>query len=457
MVNSTAKNIKKQANNSKLQQVNPQVAGVDIGATMLMVCVGHADGTQEVQRFGTFTHDLRKIVQWCKACSISSIAMEATGVYWIPLYDILSQNEFEVNLVNPHHFKSLPGRKTDVIDCQWIQQLHSYGLLRGSFRPDDNGVALRTLVRHRTRLVELAASHITRAQKALVMMNIQLHQVVSDVAGVTGMQIIRAIVAGERNPQVLAQYRQPQCQRTEEEIALALDGNFRPEIIFTLKQSIEIYDLLQGKIAECEAEIKKQAASSLPPIEPPARASEQESPIPKELRKNESQHNTFDVADTLTEMLGVNITTIPGISSTNAIKIVAEIGSDMSRWATVNHFTSWLGLCPNNKISGGKILSSTTRTSANKAAQALRIAAFSLHRANNALGGYFRKLRARLGAPKALTALAHKIARILYTMIKSKQNYQELGLEAFERQYTERKVAALKKQAAAMGMAIVPA
>lgn len=455
MVKSTEKQLKKQVNSSKLQQVNPRVAGIDIGATMLMVCIGHADCTQEVREFGTFTHDLRKIVKWFKECDIRSVAMEATGVYWIPPYDIFAENGIEVILVNPHHFKSLPGRKTDVIDCQWLQQLHSYGLLRASFRPNDDGVVIRTLVRHRSRLVELASACTLRAHKALTMMNIQLNQVLSDVTGSTGMQIMRAIIAGERNPRVLAQYRNSRCKRNEDEIALALEGNFRAEIVFALKDSIEIYDFLQQKILSCNSEIQQKIAS-LPEIHCATEPEEETKQNKKRAAKADQNNYGFDVDTELKKRLGVAITDIPGIGSNAAIKIISEIGTDMDRWPTVSHFTSWLGLCPNNKISGGKILSSSTKACANKAAQAFRLAAFSLHRSNNALGGYYRRIRARSGAPKAITALAHKMARILYAMIKSKQSYKEMGLEAFEHQYAQRKLAALKKAAAEAGFTLSP-
>jgi transposase len=463
MAKSTAKNIKRQTGVSTLEQINPQVAGIDVGSALLMVCVGSSNRTQEVREFGTFTRDLHQIVAWFKECNISSVAMEATGVYWIPLYDIFAQKNIEVVLANPYQLKSLPGRKSDVMDCEFIQKMHSYGLLRGSFRPNDDGVALRTLVRHRMSLVEQASTYTLRAQKSLTMMNIQLRQVLSETTGATGLQILRAIIRGEHHPMTLAQYRHPQCKRSAADIALSLEGNFRPELVFTLKQAIDAYDFLHKQIIECEVEIEKKLAE-FPQI-PDAIEKAQKSALALGTPKKEKRRKTaanpspycFDAADSLTKILGVNITTIPGIDNNTALKIMSEIGTDMSRWPSVRHFVSWLGLCPGNKKSGGKILSTRTKPCDNKAAHALRLAAFSLHHANNALGGYLRKMRARLGGPKAITATAHKIARMLYAMIQSKQSYQELGLDEFERQYNKRKLAFLERSAAAMGMKLSPA
>jgi transposase len=449
--------------------INPNVAGLDIGASSVFACAGLGNGMQKLKEFPTFTADLKSMVNWLKQCGICSIAMESTGVYWIPVYDILAESGFEVLLVNAHHLKAVPGRKTDVKDCQWIQQLHSYGLLRGSFRPDDECVAFRTYVRQRSRLFESAATQVQLIHKALTQMNLQLNLVISDITGATGMKIIRAIVAGQRNPVQLAELRHYKCKKEKEEIAKALEGNFRPELIFALQQALEGYDFFHTQIVTCEKEIEKillkwsRTKDLSSAVEQPKGLSddkkEQKTGKGKQGLQKKSAYNRspyyFDAAGVLEKILGVDLTEIPGFDANTIVKIIGEIGTNMSHWPTVKHFTSWLGLCPGNKISGGKLLSSRTKPSANKAAHALRLAANVLYRSKTALGAYFRRMRARLGAPKAITATAHKLARILYTMIKNRQSFMEAGQDEYERQYKERVVANLVRRASEMGYELV--
>ncbi len=462
-----AKNTKKfqktqSASNFKLTPMNPCVAGIDIGARSVFICIGFSDGHQEIREYLTFTEDLKNMRTWIQQNGIQSVAMESTGVYWIPVYDILAQAGIDVILVNAYYLKTVPGRKTDVKDCQWIQQLHAYGLLRGSFRPDDEGVMLRGYVRQRSRLFELASQQVQLMHKALVQMNLQLNHVVSDITGATGMNIIRAIVSGERSPAVLAKYRDCRCKKDEKEIAKALDGNYRQEHLLAVKHALAAYDFFHRQALECEEAIEKMLAKWEKQAES---APAQDSNPPKGLNKNgrgiqkKTEYNLspyhFEAESSLEKILHVNLTDIPGLDVNGIMKILAEIGLDMSKWPSAKHFASWLGLCPGNKISGGKILSSKTKPSANRAAQAFRLAANTLYCSKTALGAYFRRMRARLGAPKAITAAAHKLAKILYTMLKERKSFTEVGQAAYEQAYKERQLYALKKRAQDLGFNLV--
>jgi len=457
MDNRTAKNTKKSPVNFKLSPLNPCVAGIDIGAASIFTCAGFCDGRQEVREHLTFTEDLKQMAKWLKECGIKSVAMESTGVYWIPVYDILSQEGFDVVLVNAYYLKTVPGKKTDVKDCQWIQQLHAYGLLHGSFRPDNEGVELRGYVRQRSRLVQLAAQQVSLIHKSLTQMNLQLNHVISDITGSTGMDIIRAIVLGERDPKVLAGYRNPRCKKSKEEIAKALDGNYREEHLLAIKQALESYDLFHRQVDECE----KALENFLERWEDRNTLSHStggagEDVIKKAAMKTECNKSPygFEAEESLKRILGVNLLDVPGFDVNGVIKIIGEVGTDMTKWPTFKHFSSWLGLCPGNKVSGGKVLSSRTKPSANRAAGALRLAAFTLYRSKSALGAYYRKMRARLGAPKAITATAHKLARILYAMLREKKSFVEIGQEAYEQAYKERQVASLKRKAKELGFAL---
>ena len=346
---------------------------------------------------------------------------------------------FEVVLVNARHVKNVPGRKSDVLDCQWLQQLHSYGLLQASFRPSLDVCALRAYVRQRGTLVRYAGSHIQHMQKALHQMNLKLDRVVSNICGKTGMTIIRSILAGERDPVVLAGYRDGRCKRSEEEIARSLCGNYREEYLLQLRQAVESYDFYQTKIAECEREILKQLNSM------ESDGQNLSGPTAKD-----------EVSTAMSKITGVDLTLIEGISAITALIILSEIGYDLSRWKSSKHFCSWLGLCPGTKISGGKVLGKSSRRTANRAANALRLAAMSLHSSKSALGGFFRRMKSRLGAPKAITATAHKLARLIYSLMKNGNEYLANDLKQYEDRYQAQKLQGLVNHAKSMGFQIVP-
>jgi transposase len=431
-----------------LPPLNINAAGLDIGATEIYVCVPGGRDPQPVRRFGTFTADLHGLAAWLAGCQIDTVAMEATGVYWIPVYEILEAASFEVYLVNARHIKNVAARKSDVSDCQWIQRLHTYGLLRASFRPPEEIAALRALVRHRDNLIQYRAAHIQHMQKALQLMNVKLTDVISDITGVTGLTIIRAVLAGERDPKVLAQYRDPACKKSQAEIAKSLEGHYKAEHVFVLRQALELYDFYDQQIEACDREIESRYQATeprepndQPPTTPPK-------PTQRKPRKGQAH---FDLTSSLYRMVGVDLTRIDGIDALTAQTLISEIGLDMSRWRTVKHFTSWLGLAPNPKKSGGKVLSTHTPRPQNRAAQALRVAAQTLARSKSALGGFYRRMRTKHGAAQAVVATAHKLARIVYHMLKYRQDYHDLGNDYYEQQYRERVVRTLQRKAAALG------
>jgi transposase len=441
-----------------LSLLNPKCAGIDIGASEIFVCIAKNSSKQEVRSFSTFTADLKRMIIWLKDSGVKSVSMESTGVYWLVPYEMLEEAGFEVLLVNARFFKSVPGRKTDVQDCQWIQQLHSYGLLRGSFRPSHEIVELRTYVRQRSRLFELAGVQVQLMHKALIQMNIQLNHVISDITGVTGLKIIQAILQGTRNPKTLANLSVGSCRKNREIIAKALEGNFRKEHLFALEQAYEAYEFFHRQIHKCEKAIE-MILSSIQVETPPSSFSSdndkisETSPSKKRARKTQGNRSPyyFNAPAEIKKVTVADLTTIPGIDASTAMKILSEIGTDTSQWANAKAFSSWLGLCPGNKISGGKILNSKTKASDNRAAQALRMAASSLYRSKTAIGAFFRRMRARLGAPKAITAAAHKLARILYRMLTEGANYREAGENYYEQQYQARVVASLSRRAEELG------
>jgi transposase len=437
-----------------LSQINIDAAGLDIGAEEIYVCVPADRDQQPVQAFRTFTRDLYALADWLSACQIETVAMESTGVYWIPIFEILESRGFEVYLVNARHLKNVPGKKTDVLDCQWIQQLHTYGLLQASFRPPEDICALRALVRHRGTLIRYRAAHIQHMQKALQQMNVQLTQAVSDITGVTGLSIIRAITAGEHDPRVLAQMRDSRCAKSETEIAAALQGNYRFEHLFVLKQALAQYDFYDQQIRECDAELESLYASLPPADRDGGEAPQPPKPNRQKPRKNQAH---FDLATELYRTVGVDLTAIDGIDALTAQKVIAEIGLDMSRWPTVKHFASWLGLAPHHKKTGGKVISSRTKKTQNRANTALRVAAQSVSRSQSALGAFYRRIRARHGAAKANVATAHKLARIIYHMLKYRQAYRDPGESYYEQQYKERAIRNLKRKAVSFGFQLVPA
>jgi len=424
-----------------LVHLNACAAGIDVGSKSHFVAVPEGVDPDPVREFSTFTDDLEHLAYWLISCGVTTVAMESTGIYWIPVFEILESHGFEVKLVNARHVKNVPGRKSDVIDCQWLQQLHTYGLLRGAFRPTDQVVALRAYVRQRATLVKVSGSHIQHMQKAMSQMNLQLHNVVTDITGVTGMRIIKAIVAGERDPIKLAAFRDKRCKNDVQTIARSLRGNYRPEHLFSLQQAVELYEFYLSKIDECDRQILQQlrlfdgkdSEGTPGDGKPPA-----------------------SVDEALMRMSGVDLTTIDGIETTSALKIIAEVGIDMSRWKSDKHFASWLALSPGAKISGGKVLSSATKKIANRAAQAFRMAAYGLARSKSALGAYFRRQKARLGAPKAITATAHKLARLVYAMLKNGTSYVDVGQDYYEERYQARVIENLKRKAKQFGFELTP-
>jgi transposase len=436
---------------SDLELLNLNAAGLDIGAAEIYACVPSDRDEQPVRQFGTYTVDLHHLADWLAACGIETVAMESTGIYWIPAFEVLEMRGFAVSLVNARHLKQVPGRKSDVSDCEWLQQLHTYGLLRSSFRPDAEICALRALVRHRQGLIESRSQQIQLMQKALEQMNIKLTQVVSDITGVTGLSIIRALLQGERDPAQLAKLRNPLCQKSETEIAKALSGTYKSEHLFALRQSVEAFDFYHHQLQICDREIEAHYAS-LPPA-PPGQGTSPPAADTQKRRKNQAH---FDLAVSLYRTVGVDLTAIDGIHALTAQTLISEIGLDMSRWPTVKHFTSWLGLSPHNDISGGKVLRTRTKKTKNRANTALRLAAQSLHGSNSAVGGFYRRLRAKHGPAKATTATAHKLARIVYSMLRDRTPYQDPGAQHYEQHYQQRVLRNLQRKAQRLGMQLVP-
>lgn len=430
----------------------PNAAGIDIGATEVFVAVPSDRDPQPVRRFATFTDALNSLVDWLHACGVESVAMESTSVFWIPLFQILEDRGFRVCLVNARHVKNVPGRKTDVSDCQWLQYLHSVGLLRASHRPPQDICAIRSICRHRESLVQMATVHIQHMQKALDQMNLQLHHVISDITGATGLAIVDAILAGERDPNRLAALRDGRIAASKETIARALVGDYRLEHLFTLRQSLEAYRRYQRWIADCDVEIEHKLQAL-----PGNLANDQKSlSKPKDRHKPRRNELRFDLRNHLYRVFGVDLTEVPGISGLTAHTLLTEVGSDLSRFPNAAAFASWLGLCPDNRISGGKVLSAGTRKVKNRLAIALRMAAQSLHRSQSYLGQYFRRMRTRLGTPAAITAAAHKLARILYHLISKRQPYQEATFAEMNEVDHKRQLLRLTKKAATFGYELAP-
>ncbi len=419
------------------RQYHPDAAGIDIGGSSHYVAVPADRDAEPVRSFGAFTEDLFALADWLSACRITTVAMEATGVYWIPLFEILERRGFEVVLVNARHVKNVPGRKSDVIDCQWLQELHSMGLLSASFRPSDPIVALRSLVRQRKMLVEHGASHVQHIQKALVQMNLQLQNVVTDVTGVTGEGTRRS--------------RDYRCKSTIETIEKSLIGNWRDEHLFTLRQAVELHDFYERQIAECDRAIDAYSATL------PAVADVEQIPRSSKRRKNLDRNEPqFDARGGAYQLLGVDLTQIDGIRGYSALQLIAEIGTDMSRWKTASHFASWLALCPGTNITGGRRQCGRQPRKAHRAAAILRIAAISIRNSRTALGAFFRRKRAQLGPARAVVATAHKLARLIYTLIKDRRDFVEPGESGYELQYRARALRSLERKAHSLGFAITP-
>lgn len=433
---------------ARFELAYPDAAGIDVGSASHFVAVPGDRADEPVREFKSFTEDLVQLADWLTACGVNTVAMESTGVYWIPLFELLESRGFTVYLVNARHVKNVSGRKSDVLDCQWLQQLMSYGLLAGAFRPKDEICVLRALSRQREMLLKYQSQHIQHMQKALLQMNIQLANVITDLAGETGQRIIRAIVAGERDPATLARLRHARIRASETEIVKSLEGNWREEHLFALKQALALYDAYRSAATECDAELARvldRLACYDAPIEP--------------ARKRGRPRNaaTFDLRTALFRVCGVDLTRIDGIATTTALKVIAEVGPDLSRFKSAKQFASWLGLCPGTKISGGKVLSGARRPSANRLAQALRLAAVSLRTSQSSLGAYYRRLCGRLDKPKAVTATAHKLARLIYTLLTRGTEYLDRGQDDYETRYRERTLQHLKRRAQAMGFQLVAA
>jgi transposase len=430
--------------------VHPHAAGIDIGATFHIVAVSPDCDSTPVRRFQSFTTDLHSLSQWLREAGVTSVAMESTGVYWIPVFEILESDGFDVILVNAREVKQVPERKTDYNDAQWLQKLHQFGLLRASFRPSEHIASLRAYLRHRERLIEYSAAHIQHMQKSLMQMNLQLHHVVSDITGATGMKIIRDIINGERCAAKLATHRDIRCKESEKTITAALTGNYRDVHIFTLKQAVGLWDFYQERIRECDARIEKAMAKLNQEKVTP------DIPLPKARHRTKQHHEPdFAVRSALYTLTGVDLTQINGFGPYTALRLIGECGDDMSKWATEKHFVSWLSLSPGNKVSGGKILSSKTRRTKNRATTLLRIAAVNIGKTETALGAFYRRLAGRVGKAKAVTATARKLAVLFYSIMKHGKNYVEPGAQYYETQYRNRVLSNLEKRAKRLGYGLV--
>ena len=429
---------------------HPNAAGIDIGSAPHFVAVPPDRDDQPVREFPSFTADLNALADWLEVCRVdTAVAMESTGVYWIPLFELLESRGFTVLLVNARHVKNVSGRKSDVLDCQWLQQLMTYGLLSGAFRPVEAVCVLRCLYRQRGMLLRSQGRHVQHMQKALTQMNLQLTNVLADIVGESGQKILRAIVAGERDGHVLGALKNVRVRASVDEIAKSLQGTWRAEHLFALKQALGAFDFVGTQLAECDHEIELQLQALKLHDGDPAKGKK---------RGRARNAPKFDLRTQLFQMCGVDLTRIDGIDVTTALAVVSEIGTDMTRFPTIKHFTSWLGLCPGTKITGGKVMSGKTKRVVNRAAQALRLAAAALRSSKSALGrsAYFRRLCSRMDKPKAVTAAAHKLARMIYTMLTKGEEYTDQGQDYYEERYRERVLRALSQRAAKLGMQMVP-
>jgi transposase len=439
--------------NGQLPAIHPHAAGIDIGATQIQVAVPNDADPKPVRTFTTFTDDLLKLRDWLKACGVRTVAMESTGVYWIPLYQILEAAGVEVCLVNARHCKNLPGRKTDVSDCQWLQYLHSVGLLRASFRPPEHICVVRSLLRHRANLVRYASQQVMHLQKALTQMNLQIHNVLSDLVGVTGLLILDAILQGERDGQKLAALKDHRIKASKDTIVRSLQGDWRPEHLFALRQALATWRHYQHLVVECDAEIERVLAT----LESKVDVAENP-PLPSTLKHKKPARNEpqFDARTELYRLCGVELTQVPGIQINTALVLFGEVGPDfVRRFPTAKCFASWLGLCPDNRITGGRIISVKTRNVKSRAAEALRLGAQALWQSKTYLGDCFRRWKARLGTPKAITAMAHKLARIIWHLLKYREPYDPTVWAKAEEKNRLKKIKRLHQNAAAFGYQLV--
>jgi transposase len=445
------------SSNPGLDVVHRNAAGIDVGNEEHYVAIAPTQDEVPVQRFNCFTAELIRMAVWLKGRGVQTVAMQSTGVYWIPLYDILEEHGIEVYLVNARDTKNLPGRKTDVQESQWLLKLHTYGLLRNSFRPASEIRVLRAYWRQRDQHVKTAGQCVQRIQKALTQMNLQLANVISDLSGKTGLQILRAVVNGERDPAKLADFRDPRIKASREDIIASLRGNWRAELLFQVKQELARYDFCQTQIAECDRELEQQL-QSLPELragEEKSGTKETQRPPKKRKRRKDGNIPRFDLHHELQRISGVDLTRIDGIDVMTGQTVISEVGLDMSRWPSENHFASWLGLCPSNELSGGRILKKRTRKVVNRAATAFRMAASTLRTSQSYLGAKFRRLRSRLGPPKAITAMARTLAILFYRMLKFGQDYLDRGTEFYEQRQRDQQLQYLQKKAAQLGLQVV--
>jgi transposase len=429
------------------QMVNPNAAGIDLGSKEHWVAVGPDRATASVQRFGTCTEDLEALARWLKECRVNSIAMEATGVYWVPVFQLLERRGFKVLLVNARQIKNVSGRKSDVADCQWIQRLHSYGLLGGSFRPDDVYCVVRSYLRYREDLVAARSQQTQHMQKALQQMNLQLKQVISNTSGLSGLAIIEAIVQGERDPAKLAGLAHHRIKATHDQIRKALVGDYRTEHLFVLRSALDLYKTYEAKISACDEQLARELEALPDRVDPKIK------PLPPKAANKKVDE---DLRRGLYLKFGVDLTAVEGIGPQAALTMLTEVGPDLSRFPTEKHFTSWLGLCPDNRISGGKVLRCRTRPVVNRLSDVLRLSATALEHSPSALGSYYHRMKAKLGAAEGVTATAHKLARILYRLVKHGDEYVRQGMETYEKKYQEQKLRRLQKMAALNGFRLVP-
>lgn len=431
-----------------LELAHPNAAGIDIGSASHFVAVPAERDDEPVREFKSFTDDLNALADWLQRCDVETVAMESTGVYWIPLFELLESRGFTVYLVNARHVKNVSGRKSDVLDCQWLQQLMSYGLLSGAFRPKDEICALRAVSRQRDMLLAYQARHVQHMQKALAQMNVQLANVISDIVGETGQKIVRAIIAGERDGRVLAKMKNVRIRASEADIEKSLRGNWRPEHLFALGQAMALFDAYGEQLAACDRQLEAMLSA----------LQQDDVGAPGKAKRRSRARNApkFDVRAYLFGMCGVDLTRINGIDTTTALKVIAEVGPDMSRFKSAKHFASWLGLCPGTKISGGKVLSGASKRTANRAAQALRLAAAALRSSQSSLGAYYRRMCGRLDRAKAITATAHKLARLIYTMLTKGMEYTDQGQDYYEERYRQRVMHHLTKRAEKLGFQLTP-
>lgn len=441
---------------STLTITNPNAAGIDVGSCEHWVAVRPDHHEQPIRCFQSFTNDLNELADWLRACGVDTVAMESTGVYWIPLFQILDARGFQVLLVNAQKIKNVSGRKDDESDCEWIRKLHSYGLLQGSFQPEDKTRALRSYLRDRETLVRCCSSHIQRMQKALTQMNLQLHHVISDITGVTGLTIIRAIVAGERDPQVLAAYSDQRIKASRATIIKALEGNYLKEHLDSLQRYLCLYDIYQNQIAECDRQIEA-LLTTFPAVDDGLPEIQGVDQPHKRRKKKAANAPKFDVEKYLIQLTGVNLFAVDGFNASNLLGLISETGIDMSKWKTEKYFTSWLRLSPNNKISGGRIISHHTQKTNNRANKLFRLAAQSLANSKSSLGAFYRRLRYRIGPAKAIVATARKLAIIYYRMIQFKMAYQDIGAELYDIKYRANQIKYLEKKAQALGLKLVEA